>query len=68
MSIKNQPGLLPQWITYSFKLLLSPVKGVFSSSAQTDTSRCNRIKPILMEALQMLKYGPFHIFNLLDKY
>jgi hypothetical protein len=29
---------------------------VFSSSAETDTKKQNRIKPLLMEALQMLKY------------
>ncbi|KIK21594.1 hypothetical protein PISMIDRAFT_12219 [Pisolithus microcarpus 441] len=29
---------------------------VFSSSAEMDTKKCNRIGPILMEALQMLKY------------
>ncbi|KIM66087.1 hypothetical protein SCLCIDRAFT_111706, partial [Scleroderma citrinum Foug A] len=29
---------------------------VFSSSAETDTKRCNRIGPILMEVLQMLKF------------
>jgi hypothetical protein len=34
-----------------------PSEHVFSSSAQTDTARRNRIKPLLMEALQMLKYG-----------
>jgi hypothetical protein len=34
-----------------------PSERVFSSSAQTDTVRRNRVKPILMEALQMLKFG-----------
>lgn len=29
---------------------------VFSSSAETDTKKRNRINPLLMEALQMLKY------------
>lgn len=29
---------------------------VFSSSAETDTKRRNRINPLLMESLQMLKY------------
>jgi hypothetical protein len=29
---------------------------VFSSSAETDTKKRNRISPLLMEALQMLKY------------
>ena len=29
---------------------------VFSSSAETDTKRQNRIHPVLMEALQMLKF------------
>jgi hypothetical protein len=30
---------------------------VFSSSAETDTHKRNRIHPLLMEALQMLKFG-----------
>ena len=30
---------------------------VFSSSAETDTKKRNRIKPVLMEALQMLKFA-----------
>jgi hAT family C-terminal dimerisation region len=34
-----------------------PSEHIFSSSAQTDTARRNRIKPILMEAMQMLKFG-----------
>ena len=34
-----------------------PCEWVFSSSAQTDTRCRNRIKPELMEALQMLKYA-----------
>ena len=39
-----------------------PSERIFSSSAQTDTARRNRIKPILMESLQMLKFGTlFHI-------
>jgi hypothetical protein len=33
-----------------------PSKRVFSSSAETDTKRRNRINPILMEALQILKF------------
>ncbi|KIK14997.1 hypothetical protein PISMIDRAFT_72855, partial [Pisolithus microcarpus 441] len=33
-----------------------PCKRVFSSSAETDTKKRNQIGPILMEALQMLKY------------
>jgi len=33
-----------------------PCERVFSSSAETDTKRRNRIHPILMEALQMLKF------------
>lgn len=33
-----------------------PCERVFSSSAETDTARRNRISPVLMEALQMLKY------------
>lgn len=34
-----------------------PSERVFSSSAETDTVRRNRISPILMEALQMLKFS-----------
>ena len=32
-----------------------PCERIFSSSAETDTKRRNRISPLLMEALQMLK-------------
>jgi hypothetical protein len=34
-----------------------PSERVFSSSSETDTVRRNRIKPVLMEAIQMLKFG-----------
>lgn len=34
-----------------------PAERAFSSSAETDTSRRNRISPVLMEALQMLKFA-----------
>ncbi|EDQ98471.1 uncharacterized protein LACBIDRAFT_335933 [Laccaria bicolor S238N-H82] len=34
-----------------------PSECVFSSSAETDTKRRNRIHPVLMEALQMLKFS-----------
>ncbi|KAJ6467257.1 ribonuclease H-like domain-containing protein, partial [Mycena sanguinolenta] len=34
-----------------------PSERVFSSSAETDTKRRNRISPVLMEALQMLKFN-----------
>ena len=34
-----------------------PSERVFSSSAETDTKKRNRIHPILMEALQMLKFA-----------
>ena len=34
-----------------------PSERAFSSAAETDTARRNRISPILMEALQMLKYS-----------
>ena len=34
-----------------------PSEHVFSSSAETDTKKRNRIKPVLMEALQMLKFA-----------
>lgn len=33
-----------------------PCERVFSSSAETDTKKRNRISPTLMEALQMVKY------------
>jgi hypothetical protein len=34
-----------------------PSEQVFSSSAETDTKRRNRTNPVLMEALQMLKFN-----------
>ena len=34
-----------------------PCERAFSSSAETDTNRRNRISPNLMEALQILKYS-----------
>lgn len=34
-----------------------PCERAFSSSAETDTARRNRISPLLMEALQMYKFG-----------
>jgi hypothetical protein len=34
-----------------------PSERIFSSSAETDTKKRNRIKPELMEALQLLKHG-----------
>jgi hypothetical protein len=34
-----------------------PSEGVFSSSAETDTKRHNRISPALMESLQILKFN-----------
>jgi hypothetical protein len=34
-----------------------PSERVFSSSAETDTKKRNRITPALMEALQMLKFA-----------
>jgi hypothetical protein len=33
-----------------------PCEHIFSLSAETDTRRRNRISPLLMEALQMLKF------------
>jgi len=33
-----------------------PCERIFSSSAETDTKRRNRIGPLMMEALQMLKF------------
>jgi hypothetical protein len=33
-----------------------PCERIYSSSAETDTKRRNRINPLLMEALQMLKF------------
>jgi hypothetical protein len=34
-----------------------PSERVFSSSAETDTKKRNRIHPVLMEALQMYKFA-----------
>ena len=34
-----------------------PCKQIFSLSAETDTKKRNRISPLLMEALQMLKFN-----------
>ena len=34
-----------------------PCERVFSSSAETDTKKQNRLKPELMEALQVLKFS-----------
>ena len=34
-----------------------PCARVFSSSSETDTKKCNRIKPVLFKALQILKFG-----------
>jgi hypothetical protein len=34
-----------------------PCERIFSSSAETDTKKRNRISPLLMEALQMLKFN-----------
>src|SRR6266481_418063 len=34
-----------------------PSEHVFSSSAETDTKCRNRLRPLLMEALQMLKFS-----------
>jgi hypothetical protein len=34
-----------------------PCERVFSSSAETDTKKRNRLKPELMEALQILKFS-----------
>lgn len=41
-----------------------PCERAFSSSAETDTNRRNRISPVLMEALQMLKYFLNHSFTM----
>jgi hypothetical protein len=34
-----------------------PSEHIFSSSSETDTKKRNRINPVLMEALQMLKFA-----------
>jgi hypothetical protein len=34
-----------------------PCECVFSSAKETDTVKCNRIHPMLMEVLQMLKFS-----------
>jgi hypothetical protein len=46
-----------------------PSERVFSLSAETDTSKRNRISPALMEALQMLKFSEcfFYLHILLYK-
>lgn len=41
----------------AIQLSSMPCKHAFSSSAETDTVRRNRLSPVLMEALQMLKFG-----------
>ncbi|KAG2064773.1 hypothetical protein BDR04DRAFT_1034459, partial [Suillus decipiens] len=33
-----------------------PCEQVFSSSSETDTKKCNRMSPVLMEALQVVKF------------
>ena len=45
-----------------------PSERIFSSSAQTDTARRNCIKPILMESLQMLKFGGFYYLTIFFVY
>ena len=45
-----------------------PSERIFSSSAQTDTARRNRIKLILMESLQMLKFGGFYYLTIFFVY
>lgn len=40
-----------------------PSEHIFSSSSQTDTPQRNRILPILMESLQMLKFGMLACFQ-----
>lgn len=41
-----------------------PSERVFSSSGRTDTAARNRMSPVLMEALQILKFN--HLHNVLD--
>ena len=41
----------------AIQALSVPSECAFLSSAETDTVRRNRISPVLMEALQMLKFG-----------
>jgi hypothetical protein len=33
-----------------------PCKRVFSSGSETDMKKCNRMSPVLMEALQVVKF------------
>ena len=41
----------------AIQALSVPCERALSSSAETDTVRRNRLSPVLMEALQMLKFG-----------
>ena len=61
-SVQSSQVTLPMF----FKMVLDylpiqasavPSERAFSSSAETDTKKRNRINPVLMEALQMLKFA-----------
>ena len=57
MSTTVFPTLFTMAMDYlPIQVLAVPCEQVFSSSAETDTKKRNHISPILMEALQMLKY------------
>jgi hypothetical protein len=45
------------WIIFRFRRLPFLVERVFSSAKETDTVKRNRIHPVLMEALQTLKFS-----------
>lgn len=58
MSEKIHPTLFAIALDYlPIQASAVPCERVFSSSAETDTKRRNRIHPVLMEALQMLKFS-----------
>ncbi|EDQ99992.1 uncharacterized protein LACBIDRAFT_334583 [Laccaria bicolor S238N-H82] len=58
ISDKTHPTLYAMALDYlPIQASSVPSERVFSSSAETDTKRRNRIHPVLMEALQMLKFS-----------
>lgn len=58
MSEKIHPTLFAVALDYlPIQASAVPCERVFSSSAETDTKRRNRIHPVLMEALQMVKFS-----------
>ena len=58
MSEKNHPVLFAMALDYlPIQASSVPSECIFSSSAETDMKRCNQIHPVVMEALQMLKFS-----------